>query len=386
LRAAGYTTGLYTSPHLIDRRERIRINGEPLEEDVFTQIVRTIQPVADELTDSRQFTTPTFFEIYTAMGLLAFAQAKVDVAIVEVGLGGRLDATNIIKPQLAVITTIGLDHTRILGDTLAAIAGEKAGIIKPHVPVVCAPQQAEAAAVIQQRAAELQAPFIPVVRLPHIEMAGPAPVPPPEAPFCPPVQHLVLRGGNGQLHVHTPLVGRHQAVNAATAHEVVLQLRRQGWHITDGDIERGLANVRWPGRFDVREARPWLVLDCAHNEPSAAALAAALPEHLQFDRLVLVMGVSRDKNVEAMARWFAPLAGHVILTEARLHRAMPVADLAQRTEGIWQVKPECIVHVRAALDRARRVAGPRDCICITGSFFVVGEAMAYLQGLPEEYR
>jgi len=385
LRAAGCTTGLYTSPHLVSPCERICINGEPISETALTELVCLIQPAAEELRDSDQLTSPTFFEIYTGMGLLAFARARVDIAIIETGLGGRLDATNIIAPLLTVITTVGFDHTEILGDTLAAIAGEKAGIIKPGVPVICAPQEPEAGEVIRQRADELQSPYKPITSQPVFERARPVPVPETDDDFSPPRQQFTLQTDDGSLEISTPLLGRHQALNAALAYEAVVQLRSLGWRIEAADFQHGLAELHWPGRFEVRQARPWLVLDCAHNEPSTTALAAALPEYLQFRRLILILGISQDKDAAAIASRLAPLADHVILTQARLRRAMLLEDLHQRTAGIWLAEPELIPRVRAALDRARQIAGPHDCICVTGSFFVVGEAVAYIEGLPEDY-
>lgn len=385
LRAAGLRTGFYCSPHLIDFGERIRLDGQPLSHERLTRLVREIQPAAEALHAQGTGRCPTFFEVYTALGFLAFAQANVDVAIIETGLGGRLDATNIVNPLLTIITTIGFDHTHILGETLGAIAGEKAGIIKPGVPLVSAPQAQEAREVILARAAALGAPAFEARAEFTLVDASRVPVPPPDAPFSPPVQRFCLRVGGRDLEVATPLLGAHQALNATVAYSAVERLRELGWEVEDEHFVTGLAGLRWPGRFDVREARPWLVLDVAHNDPSAAALAAALAQGLEFERLVLVLGISSDKDGAAIARRLTSLVDNVILTQARLARAMPAEELLAQTAGIWRAEPEIIPSVRRALDRARELAGVRDCICVAGSVFVAGEAAAYLEGLPEEY-
>jgi dihydrofolate synthase / folylpolyglutamate synthase len=423
-RAAGYTTGLYTSPHLIDFCERVRLNGEPISHAALAELTRLIQPAADALyEESRQedarYKCPTFFEVYTALGFLAFARAKVDVAIIETGLGGRLDATNIINPLLSIITTIGFDHTQILGDTLGAIAGEKAGIIKPGVPVVYAPQHPQAMAVIRRRAEEVGAEAYvaagkakwasaarasspcrrgvaaqldstgrkPALRTEHGDdrATQASPLQDGGEGFTPPTQTFTITTPGVALPITTSLLGRHQGLNAALAYEAVCRLRELGLPVSDGDFQHGLAALRWPGRFDVREARPWVVLDCAHNEPSAVALAVALREYLAFERLILVLGISSDKDAVAIARELAPVTDRVILTQARLSRALPAEELAAATQGLWRCEPELVPSVRAALDRARELARPGDCVCIAGSIFVAGEGAAYLEGLPEEY-
>ena len=402
LRAAGYRTGLYTSPHLLCMRERIRLNGAPVSEAQLVALVRQVQPIAEALRErhnapARSLNPPTFFEIYTAMAFLAFAEAEVDLAVIETGLGGRLDATNVVQPLVTAITTIGRDHVDILGDTLPQIAREKAGIIKAGVPVALAPQEAEVEAVIRERAAELGAPL----RLaPRVRAWGRVrPLEPPgdgergqgawglgtgeggEIPA--PQQTVALQTAEGELRVRLPLPGRHQWDNLAVAWAAVEALGEAGLPVSRQQFARGVAGVRWPGRLEIAGVRPWLVLDCAHNQPSLRALAAALPALLSYRRLILVYGLSADKDVAAATAEIAPLADVVVLTQALVHRALWVDQLARATWSAWRTTPHVTWTVEEALAQARALAGPEDCVCVTGSVFVVSAA---LQALGAEVR
>lgn len=381
LRAAGYRTGLFTSPHLLSMRERIRLEGKPIGEEEVVGLVRQVQPVAEELRRREGLNPPTFFELYTAMAFLAFAQAEVDIAVVEAGLGGRLDATNVLQPLVTVITSIGRDHMEILGQSLASIAREKAGILKPGVPLVLGEQEPEAERAILERARELQAP---VRRAPRVRRVGtPEPLAPPsrEEPLPQPTQEVIMETATGQLPVHLPLLGAHQGENLGLAWAATQILGEPGLVVAPQDFVRGVEAVRWPARCEIVEARPWLVLDCAHNQPSLQALAQALPEMIRYKQMVLVFGMSADKEIAEAAAQIAPLADVVILTQARMHRAMWVSELTRTTWFLWRATPHLTWTVAEALAQARELAGPQDCICVTGSFFVVGEAAAEL-GLP----
>ncbi len=381
LRAAGYRTGLYTSPHLLSMRERIRLDGAPISEEQVVSLVRQVQPAAEAVRRRADLNPPTFFEIYTAMGFLAFAQAGVDVAVVETGLGGRLDATNVVSPLVTVITTIGRDHMDILGDTLPQIAREKAGIIKPGVPLVLGEQDGEAEPVILARAAEVGAP---VLRTPPVRAAGrlrPLAPPASRGSFASPAQRVALATADGELHVRLPLLGRHQWGNLALAWAALEALGQRGFAVGPQDFARGVRGVRWPGRFEIVETRPWLVLDCAHNAPSLKALAEALPACLRYRRLILVFGMSGDKETQAATAEIAPRADVVILTQAMVHRALWVSRLAEATWPLWRATPHVTWTVEEALRRARALAEPEDCICVTGSVFVVGAALQAL-GMP----
>ncbi len=375
-RAAGYRTGLFTSPHLVSPRERIRIDGEPVSRGHLVKLVETVEPVAESIRNQPPPSPPTFFEVYAAMAFTHFAAEQVDLAILETGLGGRFDATNIISPLACAITTLGLDHTEILGETIEQIAFEKAGIIKPGVPVVLAENPPEAADVIRERAAQLGAPLVPAPQVISVTPPEKAPVPKPGAPLPGLAQTVVLSRNECELPVRFRLVGAHQATNLAVAVGLADLLRASGYGALDDDaILAGARTVKWPARLEIVAARPWVVLDCAHNPQSAQALAAALPGLIEFDRLMLVMGISDDKDAARMADILAPMTDIAILTRAALPRALPVQELEARTAQYWS-RHRTATTVAEALGLARELAGPRDCIVVTGSFFVIDE---YLQ-------
>jgi dihydrofolate synthase/folylpolyglutamate synthase len=305
------------------------------------------------------------------MGLLAFAREGLDVCVLEAGLGGRLDATNVVTPAVAAITTLGLDHTAILGDTLAEIAGEKAGIIKPGVPVVVAPAPESIERLLRNRAGQAGAQ-ISVAR--PFRLLDTPPLSPDDVREGPPPSLAErMRGvySGDTFEADVALVGKHQAINASVAALVCEVLDGSGLPVPSNALIEGLGAVRWPARVELVGTRPWEVIDCAHNRESARALLQALQRHLCYERLVLVLGSSEDKPVEEMARELAS-ADHVVLTEASLPRALPAAELVQRTEKTWP-SAEVLIPPAEALRRARELAGPRDLLCITGSFYLVGE-------------
>ena len=374
LRAAGYTTGLFSSPHLVSFRERIRVNGVPVSEDDMARLVATVQPAIEEVRACGKLNPATFFEAYTAMAIIEFARQRVDFAVIEVGLGGRLDSTNLINPIVTAITTLGLDHTEILGETLAEIAAEKAGIMKPGVPCIAALQKPEAEAVLQAVASQAGAPLHPAPAAHALGATTRLPIPPPESASDEPPRpsQPIAVAGFGEFDL--ALLGEHQTGNAAVALGVIGELRQQGWEIPDEAIAAGLRGISWSGRFDIARTRPWFIYDCAHNGEAARALAQTLRETLEYDRLILVLGVSGDKDVLAIAEHLAPLADIAILTQADNPRALPATDLAEQTAGLWR-ETHIAPTVDAALALAASLATARDAICITGSFYVVGEAM-----------
>lgn len=378
LREAGYLTGLYTSPHLVRPAERIRIAGAGVSEQQVVKLVQAVQPAAEELRSDSDLTPPTFFEIYTAMGFVAFAQAGVDIAIVEAGLGGRLDATNVVVPAVAVITSISYDHTEILGETLAEVAAEKAGIIKANVPVVVAPQSSEVQQVVLERATQCSAQVILPPPIAEYAPVTPLPVPETDEAVPVPTQSFALAVDERELWLTTPLLGEHQTVNAATAYAALTALGSRGFGVGDSDFVRAMAAVRWPARVQVVGARPWLVLDCAHNPASTAALAATLPRHLCYHRLIVVLGVSADKDVEGMVATLGKVADEFVLTEADNPRALPVSELSAAVKSHWERVVHSTRNVVEGLRVAESLAGAADAICVTGSFFVVGEAMQEL--------
>jgi dihydrofolate synthase/folylpolyglutamate synthase len=341
LREAGYRTGLYTSPHLVDLRERIRLDGKPVSRGDFTRTMAALEPHLRRL-------RPTYFETMTAAAFLLFAEKGVDYAVVEVGLGGRLDATNVILPAACAITTIDYDHMDKLGNTLAEIAGEKAGILKPGIPVVSSPQPAAARKVLLERAR----PVFPRFRV--LSQAG----------F---VLKFMVEGRRFEL----PVLGDHQAANAATALALV---DRSGATVSPEAVRRAFRKVRLPGRVERVGRRPLLIVDAAHNPVSARALAAAL-EGVPRRRTVLVFGASADKDYKGMLKTLLPIADLVIFTKATSSRAAATSDLLRHAKG----RPALAVGgVARALALARKAAGPEDAVVVTGSFYVAGEALGIL--------
>lgn len=369
-RVGGHRTGLFTSPHLISWRERIRLDGRCISESQIADLATEVRPAVEQV-EQEGLRGPSFFEALTAMAMLAFSREDLDICILETGLGGRLDATNVVTPAVSVITTLGLDHTSVLGNTLPQIAKQKAGIIKPQVPVVVAPQPESVERLMRRTAGGMGAPiqFATGFRLCESRPLSPDDVQPGTLPVLGERVRGEFRGE--PVEAHLPLAGRHQAVNAGVASLACEALNDAGIGLSHAAFREGLEAVYWPARVELVGTRPWEVIDCAHNQASARALMTALRRHLEYDRLILVLGASKDKPVEEMAQEFAS-ADHVILTEAALLRAMPVERLEERTASAWR-SHEAIISATEAVDRAREMTGPRDLVCITGSVFLVGD-------------
>lgn len=375
LRAAGLRVGLYTSPHLREFRERIRVltpqdpDGRIPEAD-FAAHMERVRGALDR--------TPgiTWFEIVTAIGFLHFAQEAVDVAVVEVGLGGRLDATNVLTPEVSVITTLSLDHTQLLGDTLAQIAFEKGGIIKPGIPVVTAAQQPEALETIERIAAERSAPLTVVGRdwtYEAVRGAGEAQaarrlkvVAGPDPEFIPPATVFPLT-----------LSGEHQVGNAAVALAALERVRARFPALNLTSLVTGLATVQWDGRLQLLQegnGQPAVLVDCAHNDDSAAQLMHALSDDYRYRRLILIFGAPEDKNVAGMMDRLLPLADEVIVTTANHPRSATPERLAEM--AMERGRPARITHsVPEGLTTALALAGPGDMIAATGSIIVIGDLL-----------
>jgi dihydrofolate synthase/folylpolyglutamate synthase len=356
LKAAGWRTGFYTSPHLHDFRERIQLNGEYIPEADLVAIVRRLQELAPQVPGI------TTFELNTALAFEYFARQAVEIAVIEVGLGGRLDATNVITPLVGVITSLSYDHMDLLGNTLAQIAGEKAGIIKPNVPVVSAPQLPEALAVLERVAAERTAPLTVAGR---------------EVSFQP-LTHS-LSGQTFTVNGETfslPLLGAHQVENAAVAY-AALQALSPHLPISVEAIRAGFANVRWPGRFEILQSQPFVVADGAHNADSAQRLAAALEDYFAGRRVHLVFGASADKDIAGMLAALLPRVVSVICTQAVHPRALEPEQLAAQVAAHSPAaRVECVPAVRPALARALELAAPEDVVLACGSLFIVAEVQA----------
>lgn len=364
LRAANHHVGLFTSPHLHRFSERITIDGQPIEEQALAEITSELRPAVEAI--HRRFTELgglTTFEVTTAVALVHFARQKVDYAILEVGMGGRLDATNVVTPMVAAITSISLDHTRFLGNSLLEIAAEKAGIIKPGVPVVVAPQPAEAMGLIKETAAAKGARLIEVGR--DVTWSGTA---------FPGGQTLSVRGRLGDYDdLRLALLGEHQGINAAVAVAVVETLREQGVVVGDDAIRRGLRSAWWPGRLETVALTPRIVVDGAHNVDSMHRLAAALKQSFSYDRLIVVLGTSLDKDISGMIAAIGPAAGVLIATRSSHPRSAETEKLAKEAAKYVDQVYEA-PGVDAALSLALKLAHEKDLICATGSLFVVSEA------------
>jgi dihydrofolate synthase/folylpolyglutamate synthase len=372
LQAAGYRSGLYTSPHLHSIRERIAVDGQPIGEDEFARLTEVLAPqVAAENEDGR-FGQLTTFELLTALAFLYFQDRDVQWQVLEVGMGGRLDATNVVDEKaVCVIAPISLEHTTVLGDTVEKIAAEKAAILRPETTVVMAPQPySAAAAVIRARAAELAAPLLEVSETYSVQrlswdLTG---------------QSFRLAGPGCTRELWLPLLGAHQLENAATAVAAIDALRSGGASVFEESIGEGLGWLSWPGRLEVLRDKPLIVVDGAHNGDSARRLRQALRDHFSFERAILVMGVSGGKTIADMAEELAPLTRLLIATRSQHPRAAEPEAVAAAFAARGVVSETCPT-VAAALDRARALAEPDDLICVVGSLFVVAEAREQVLGL-----
>lgn len=379
-RAAGYRTGLYTSPHLVRINERIQVDGEPISDPEFAEIYKRIQEVATPVLGG----LPSFFETLTLMALEYFAAVDVDLAVLEVGMGGRLDATNIVDPCLSVITDIALDHQQYLGDTIAAITREKAGILRRKGVMVTLPQHPEANEALGRAAMELEVRGVSAVK--HMPNVSPGAVK--FDALRPTAQQIgaFLRGRyflavmGEEIFLETPLIGRHQVRNLALAITAAEELNQHGFRITAQNVAAGVRDTVWPGRFHFfagHGGRADLILDVAHNPAGAWALRAALSENFADRAPVLVFGAMRDKAVGEMAEILFPIATRVIVTHADTPRAATPVEIQASTP--LAAGAEAAPDTAAALRQAFAGAGPRGLVVVTGSIYLVGEALAALE-------
>ncbi len=397
LGAAGYRTGLYTSPHLERTEERLCVDGAPCSPEAFVELVALVRPVVEridaESAQQRGPGSPTYFEIMTAMSLLHFARSKVDAVVLEVGLGGRLDSTNVCEPVVTVITSISFDHMKQLGHTLAAIAAEKAGIIKPGVPIVTGVTPTEPLAVIERVAAEQAAPLVKVGRDFHYTVGTELEIAPATR-----LPHAVLdyAGKIGQRpthyrHVTVGLIGQHQAANAAVAIAVTERLCEQGWRIDEAAIRAGLSRVQCPARVEVLQTEPLVLVDTAHNVASIAALVEVLRETRTAGRRHLLFACSRDKDAPGMIAQLWPLFDQVVVTRfinnPRSHTPEELAASAAQTCGPAALDPERLRQFsdpRCAWEFLSATAAREDLICITGSFFLAAELRGVVLATPAD--
>jgi dihydrofolate synthase/folylpolyglutamate synthase len=369
LRHAGFPTGLNTSPHLEKINERIRVNGEEIADDAFAQILERIVAVTEELLAAGKLRAhPTYFECVTAMAFEYFAQTRVEFGIFEVGLGGRLDATNILTPVVSVITRVDFDHENFLGHSLPEIATEKAGILKPAVPVVLAEQRPEAREVVVARAADLGCRVTETATAFQIDDES-------MEDGC--VSARVTEGASGwSIEVAPRLPGRFQLQNALNAVAAARLLQERGFRISDESITQGIAATVWPGRIEKLQSQPDVYLDGAHNPSAARELVAFWEQNFAGRRIFLLYGALRDKAVDEIAGQLFPRATEVIFTEPRTSRAISAAQLSE-IAAHHAAQSSVIADAEQALDHVLSKAAPDDAIFITGSLYLVGQLRQY---------
>ena len=376
LAAAGYRTGFYSSPHLHSFCERIRLDTNPISQPKFASLVQELWPYQEQMGPGTALGEVSLFEFMTAMAFWCFSQDRVDFQTIEVGLGGRLDATNVVDPEVAVITSISLDHTSILGDSLEQIAAEKAGIIKPQVPVVIAPQPPQALEVIlatcrEQRAFPIKLPEDVSWSREEHNIDG---------------QSLQVRGRLGEYSLRIPFLGTHQLENASSALAALEILMEKGYAISQDAIKQGFAAACWPCRMEVLSRSPLLLADGAHNPHSIGVLLRSLPEYLSYRRIALIVGFSRDKQISEMVNLLAQQASTVYATRSRHPRSVSPDELGEMFRGRGAASVAEIEAVDEAVNLAHREAGPEDLILGTGSLFVAAELREAVLGIePELY-
>lgn len=361
---AGYSTGLFTSPHLHLYNERIRVDGRMITNDEITEIIAEIKPHIEAVNKEAAYGKLTTFEVTTALGFAFFARKKVDFQVIEVGLGGRLDATNIVNPEVCVITSISLEHMDLLGNTIAAIASEKAGIIKHGNIVVSSPQVEDADTVITATCKKQGAKLIKVGKDMTFNSLA----------YDDTRQSLVVNGRLNKYEVTIPLLGQYQLGNAATALAALEVLIENGNKIPNESIKQGMRNVSWEGRLQVLNRHPLVVADGAHNQDSAQKLRQALEKYFKYERAILIIGMSSDKDLGGIVSELAPAFKRVIVTRALHPRAM-MTDLIAAEFKKHGIEAEKTDDISIALPLALKYAGENDLICVTGSLFVAAGAI-----------
>jgi len=363
VQAGGHRVGLYTSPHLVEFGERIRVNGRMIPESEIARLTQLVKEV------SEPDLSPTFFEFTTAMAFQYFAESQIDVAVLEVGLGGRFDATNVVAPLACTITTIALDHQQYLGSTLESVAFEKAGIIKPNVPVILGRLPDEARDTIERIAVERDAPVFRLGRDFQVEGETPA--------------RFKYSGFDVRYDdLSCPLLGAHQLENCACALSLVESARRDRLAIQEPAIREGFRTVQWEGRLEIVARDPLTVLDGAHNPAAARALADYLRTFRlsnPMSRVILVLAMMRDKDHHGFVKCFKGLVDEIVVTQADLKRSATADELLPLVGETWP-RARTNTRVSGALGDARHLARPQDLICVTGSLMLVGEVKASLRG------
>ncbi|MEX2288232.1 MAG: folylpolyglutamate synthase/dihydrofolate synthase family protein [Planctomycetaceae bacterium] len=381
LSAAGYRTGLFTSPHISAFEERFRVDGASPGREELVALVNRLMPAIETLDAQSATMRPTYFEIATALAWMHFAESRADIAVLEVGLGGRLDATNLCRPEVTAITSISHDHTAVLGETLPEIAAEKAGIIKTGIPVVSGVEDAEARNTIAQFCRDRRAPLLELGR--DFRYAPVEPFPYDAAgEWCdalPCGRIAVTTARRTWSAVPVALPGAHQEANAAVAMTMIDSLLDCGWRIDDAAVERGMSRVQCPLRIEVLSRRPTVIVDAAHNTASIAALVKTLDTGFRARRRILVFAASQDKDVRGMLAELLPAFDTVILTQFSTNpRTVEVDELDRLVQSFGVHADQASPQAALAWRMARDAAGPEDLICVTGSFFLAAEVRGLL--------
>ncbi len=375
LQTMGYNTGLFTSPHLVSLEERIKVNNRTISQKMVVELVNELRPYIERKRFEDFDLSPTFFETITAIALLYFARKKVDISVMEVGLGGRLDATNIVSPLVSVITTIGYDHTDKLGTTLKSIAGEKAGIIKEGVPVVSSLQEPEALSVISRCCREKQSRLCLIGRDVLIRDVRKQNRGGPYGTEC-----TMSTWRREYKDMFIPLIGVHQVENCATALGS-LEILADNNHIKidDESVRNAFSRVRLPARIEVVSREPFIVLDTAHTTASMKVLRESLEENFSFDYLVLLIGLSGDKDIEGIFQEITPAVDELVLTRTGNPREADPGQLAGIAQQFFHKKPIVIEDIGDALKETMKIAEANSLICVTGSFYLAGKVKEILQ-------
>ncbi|WP_347273411.1 folylpolyglutamate synthase/dihydrofolate synthase family protein [Candidatus Kuenenia sp.] len=369
LQYAGYKTGLFTSPHLTNLKERIQFNHTNISKEDFTAALNILVPYIQRLRNTNPAESPTFFETLTAICFLYFKEKQAEMAVLEVGMGGRLDATNVVLPLVSVITNIGLDHVNILGNTISRIAYEKAGIIKKGIPVISAAEKPEALSVIKEVCMEKGAPLYLLGKDIRIDDAQPYTNKNSRGLLC---NIKTWQGAYGNLFI--PLMGIHQVKNCAMALGALEVLREHGKISIDNEtIREAFTHVRCPGRIEVLGETPLIVLDFAHTVESMASLRETLFEHFTFNKLVVILGFSQDKDIDNILREIVPCANDIFVTKSTNSRAAPPEELAKKIKAVYGKRAEICNSARDAVIAAQHAASTDDLLCITGSAYIAGE-------------
>lgn len=383
LREAGYRVGLYTSPYLLSFTNRMAVNGDDIKKDDLIELVDQVRPLVEKISGDPELGAMTEFEVVTTLALTYFSRANLDLVVLETGLGGRLDATNVVDPLLSVITNVSLEHTDVLGDTVEKIAKEKAGIIKPGRPLLTAAEDPRVLEILKDKCSVQNSMFYRV----HAPLDGgtndvkrnPGAA---LQEISPEGQYFEYRGSLLNLdRVFIPLRGAYQVTNAATALAALELLEKEGFDVIESELRSGLEKTVWPGRLELLSKNPDLIMDGAHNPAAIESLARSLPDYFKYSQLILLVGVMADKDIPAMLKEILPLADKVVFSRPVLPRAADPRDLASVATGqLGFGKEHYIINDHgAALEKALELAGPEDAVLVTGSLYTVSDVRAYWQ-------